>query len=128
MSKRINSKRKGKAGELELVAELKRLLDPQAYRSQQYSGKGEGASDVITPGMKMIHWECKRREQLNVHAAIEQAERDAHKTEGGSGLAVYPVVAWRKNNKPWLAVMRLDDLRDIASAVFLALASDECEL
>ena len=120
MSKRINSKAKGKAGELELVAELKRLLDPQAHRSQQYSGKGESSADVITPNVR-IHWECKRRQRLDVYEAIEQADADADEDK-------MPIVAWRKNGKPWLVVMPLDYLPQAATEVYLALASDECEL
>lgn len=104
MTQRKNSKRKGKEGELELAHKLQELGFPEARRSQQYSGTESTADVVGAPG---LHIECKRVEQLNIYNAIEQAKRDA----GESGDK--PIVMHRKNAKPWLATMYLDDFVDI---------------
>ena len=92
----MNSKRKGKAGELELSKELKKY-GYEARRGQQYNGlEGE---DVI--GLPNIHIECKRVEKLNISNAMEQAKADAKDK--------LPAVFHRKNREKWLVTMELDD-------------------
>lgn len=92
------SKRKGKVGELELAAELRKLGWLGVRRGQQYNGlEGE---DVV--GIDGIHIECKRCEKFSIYEAVEQAQRDA-------GDKV-PIVFHRRNRKPWLAVIPLDQL------------------
>lgn len=94
----MNSRQKGKAGELE----LSRILREHGYsarRGQQYSGIA-GDADVI--GIPGVHIECKRVESLNIHAAIAQAVRDAREGE-------IPIVVHRKNRTEWLVTMRLED-------------------
>lgn len=105
---------KGKRGERELAKELARLFGVEARRGRQYQGSPE-SPDVVAdiPG---THWECKRAEKLSVYAAVEQAAADA-------GDAV-PVVAHRRSNKPWLAIMRLDDLPRLAVQLYLTAARD----
>ncbi|KHO62685.1 hypothetical protein THYS13_07480 [Thermoanaerobacter sp. YS13] len=93
----MNSKRKGKRGELEL-AQLLREYGYDTRRGQQYSGI-EG-KDVI--GLPHIHIECKRVERLNVYEAVRQAVRDAKEGEK-------PAVFWRRNREDWLVTMRLED-------------------
>jgi len=93
----LNSKRKGKRGELELAKKL-REYGYNCRRGQQYSGI-EG-KDVV--GLPHIHIECKRVEKLNIYEAIRQATRDAKVTEK-------PAVFWRKNRENWLVIMRLED-------------------
>lgn len=100
MKKKINSRAKGAAGERELAAELNRLFGTKARRGQQYSGI-EG-QDVV--GFEGIHVESKRVQQLNLHNAMEQAVRDS------KGQKV-PAVFHRKNHKPWLVTIQLDDLQ-----------------
>lgn len=56
----------------------------------------------LWPGGTAFHVECKRAERFNAYAAMEQAQHDAN------GHAV-PVVMHRRNRKPWLVVMRLQD-------------------
>lgn len=94
----MNSRNKGAAGERELAAKL-REYGYQCRRGQQYSG-ANGDADVI--GLPGVHIECKRVEKLNLYDAMEQAVRDAKNGET-------PVVFHRKNNKGWLATLRLDD-------------------
>ena len=74
MGKKINSKRKGVAGERELARKL-REYGYDCRRGQQYSGI-EGEDVVGLPG---IHIECKRVERLNIYDAMDQAKRDSLK-------------------------------------------------
>lgn len=92
----MNSRSKGKRGELELAKEL-RKYGFDARRGVQYKG-GQDSPDVI--GLPGIHIECKRVEALNIYHAVEQAEHDA-----GQNV---PVVMHRKNNQKWLVTMSLD--------------------
>ena len=94
----INSRRKGKAGELELSKKLKEY-GYKTRRGQQYSG-ANGDADVV--GLNNIHIECKRVEKLNLEDAVTQSVKDARKGET-------PVVMHRKNHKEWLVTMRLID-------------------
>ena len=96
----MNSKKKGKRGELELVHKLNDLgFDTR--RTAQYNGKETGSlADLV--GIDGVHIECKRNEQLNIIEAMEQATRDAHEGET-------PMVFHRKNNKPWMVTMYLSD-------------------
>ena len=93
----INSRTKGAAGERELA----NILKEHGYdtrRGQQYCG-ANGDADVV--GLKNIHVECKRVEHLNLDLAMEQSRSDARANE-------IPIVAHRKNRKPWLVTMDLD--------------------
>ena len=94
----MNSKRKGKSGELE-VSRILRGYGYDTRRGQQYSGIN-GDADVV--GLPGIHIEVKRREKLNIYDAIDQSKRDAKQGE-------FPSVFHRKNNCEWLVTMRLDD-------------------
>ena len=96
----VNSKQKGKRGELELVRKLKEY-GFGTRRSVQYNGKADaGQADLV--GLDGIHIECKRTERLNLYDAMTQAKHDA---KGGA----LPTVFHRKNNCNWLVVMELDD-------------------
>lgn len=95
----INSRAKGKKGELEL-SKILREFGYEARRSVQYCG-ANGDADVV--GIPGIHIECKRVERLNLDEAMAQSERDAKK-DGGT-----PVVIHRKNRKPWRVTMNLED-------------------
>ena len=94
----INSRSKGKRGELELSKVL-REHGFEARRSQQYCGAA-GDSDVI--GVPGWHIECKRVQNLNVQNALKQAINDSK----GETL---PVVCHRKDRGEWMATMRLED-------------------
>ena len=93
----MNSKRKGKRGELELAKKLQEY-GFNTRRGQQYSGLG--GDDVV--GLEGIHIECKRVERLNVYDAMKQACKDAEADE-------LPAVFWRKNKEQWLVTMALCD-------------------
>ena len=94
----MNSRRKGKNGELE-IAKILRSYGYDTRRGQQYSGANGDADVVGVPG---VHLEIKRVEKLNIDNAMEQSIRDALEDET-------PVVMHRKNGKKWLVTMRLDD-------------------
>ena len=93
----INSKRKGKVGELELVKEIEKH-GYSARRGQQYDGLGR--ADVI--GLIGVHTECKRVQALNIDKAMEQAIKDKKMGE-------IPTVFHRKNGKDWLVTMGIED-------------------
>lgn len=90
----INSRDKGKRGELEVAEILRDNGFPNARRGQQYKG-GVESPDVV--GMDGIHLEVKRREATEVWGWLEQAEADA-----GDEI---PVVVHRKNGKKWIAIL-----------------------
>lgn len=98
----MNSRQKGKRGELEL-AKVLREAGYDTRRGQQYSG-ASGDADVV--GLPGIHIECKRVEQLNIEKALQQSERDAKPGE-------IPVVMHRANGTKWKATLRLDDFLEI---------------
>ena len=95
----INSKQKGKAGELELVHKLQQL-GFETRRTAQYNGKENGSlADLV--GIDGAHIECKRVENLNLQKAMEQAIRDSKEGE-------VPMVFHRKNRKGWLVTMPIE--------------------
>ena len=98
----INSREKGKKGELELSHLLKKL-GFNTRRSVQYSGANGDADVVGVPG---LHIECKRVERLNIHEAMQQSRRDARGDE-------IPVVMHRKNRTSWLVTLDLMDFVDL---------------
>ena len=93
----MNSRAKGKRGELEL-AKFLRGWGYDARRGQQYSGANGDADVVGVPG---LHIECKRVEQLNIENALKQAEHDA--PDG-----IIPIVFHRKNGEDWKVTLRAD--------------------
>ena len=93
------SQRKGAAGERELAA----LLSAAGYECQRGGSLSFGEiPDVL--GLPGIHIECKRVEKLNVGEAMEQAIRDSDRMLDGM-----PALFHRRNRKPWLVTMRLED-------------------
>ena len=98
----MNSRDKGKRGELELAGKL-RHYGFDARRGQQYCG-ANGDADVV--GLIGIHIECKRVEHLNLYDAISQAKHDVKIEE-------LPAVFHRKNNCKWLVTMELGDWMEL---------------
>ena len=103
MAKRIDSKAKGKRGELEWA----RLCRSEGYtdsrRTNQFCGNTGDASDCV--GLPGIHQEVKRVERLHLADAMAQAIRDAEAAGNGD----IPIVAHRANNEPWFVTMRASD-------------------
>lgn len=96
--KRINSRSKGKAGELEF-AKLLQSRGVTARRGQQFAG-GTDSPDVVS-NYTDVHFEVKRTESGNLYKWLEQAVRDAP--------AKLQVVAHRKNSKDWVAIVPMKD-------------------
>lgn len=100
----VNSKQKGKRGELEFCTYL-RERGIAARRGQQFSGSPD-SPDVVSD--LPVHWEIKYTEKLRIYPAIEQAKADC----GG----VMPVVAHRASRKRWLAILDMDDFLRLFNA------------
>lgn len=100
----INSKRKGKTGELEFTKFAKEQSGETVRRTAQYNGKElDSKADVV--GLPGVHVEVKRVENLNVDKALEQATRDVGENKDND----FPIVAHRKNQKKWKVTMYADD-------------------
>lgn len=105
----INSKRKGKSGELEICRVLKQY-GFDCRRSVQYNGKADdGQADIV--GLKNIHAEIKRVERLNLYDAMAQAIHDSKDGE-------LPAVFHRKNHSEWLVSMRLQEWVELYKEYF----------
>ena len=98
----MNSRNKGKRGELE-VAHLLKEYGYDARRSQQYAGINNDADVVGLPG---IHIEVKRVEKLNLNNAMAQSIRDAREGEK-------PIVMHRTNREPWKVTMLFTDFMEM---------------
>lgn len=97
----INSRQKGKAGELEAAHVLNALLPrAQARRSQQYRGTEDGA-DLVAEGLPNLWLESKRVQRLNLDAVMKVSKEQC----GG----LHPVILHRKNHGEWLVTLRLED-------------------
>lgn len=104
----INSRAKGKRGELEIAHLLREYGYDDARRTAQYCGNTGDASDVV--GLPNIHIEVKRVERLNIEKAMAQSSRDARDGE-------MPVVMHRKDRHPWLVTMAMGDFMEMYSKV-----------
>ena len=93
-----SSQRKGAQGERELAELLHEALGVDTKRGAIPYG---GSADV--EGLPLVHIECKRVENLSLYKAFEQSVRDAAKT------GEIPTVFHRRNRKPWLVVMSIND-------------------
>ena len=111
------SREKGKRGEREAASEVARLFGVWSRRGCQFSGTPD-SPDIVT-GLQGIHFEVKRCESLRIYEAVAQAVQDA-----GENI---PVVLFRSNRNPWLAILRLDDLpRLMQYGEFLHEKTDGC--
>ena len=99
----MNSKRKGKAGELEWCKFCREHGFEAVRRTAQFCGNTGEAADCV--GLCGSHQEVKRVEKLNIHEAMAQAEHDAEAESKGN----MPIVAHRRNNTKWLVTMRAED-------------------
>lgn len=97
---KINSKRKGKRGELECAALLSDLFGLTVRRGVQYHG-GPDSPDLL--GLDGVHVEVKWVEKLNIYEAINQSVRDAGENE-------IPIVVHHRNRDLTLVTCRLVDL------------------
>ena len=108
VTKRKNSRQKGKRGELDAADALRRLFSWTARRTQQFKGTSD-SSDVEVAETPDAFWEVKREERLNVFKAMDTAVAEA-----GPKL---PVLMHRRNRTGWLVTVRLTDLVRLAEVV-----------
>ena len=101
----MNSRRKGKTGELALVRKLKEY-GYDVRRSQQYAGINHDA-DVV--GIDGMHIECKYT--ANGHGSayewLDQAMRD--KRPGEIPVVMHKKVSKEYRGNEWIVTMQLDD-------------------
>lgn len=98
----MNSKRKGKRGELYVVNKFKEY-GYECNRTAQFKGNTGRADDV--EGIDYIHIEVKFVESLNISKAMEQAVRDCL----ASNRQAFPAVFHKKSREDLLVTMRFDD-------------------
>ena len=96
----MNSRAKGKTGELEAAHYLADLFKLPVRRGQQFRG---GADSPDVAGLRGLHVEVKRVEKLNLDTALEQSARE-------SGTDEVPLVLHRSNRKRWKLTFYADDL------------------
>ena len=116
----INSREKGKKGEIE-ISHILQGYGYETRRGQQFSG-ANGDADVV--GLPGIHLEIKRVERLNIDKALEQSIRDTYADELKQGTDLIPVVMHRSNSDRkkdstkgiWKVTLRLEDFMKLYQA------------
>jgi len=99
-----SERRKGAAGELEVVALLQARGWPRAHRN--FASGSAGGGDVAQ-GPEGVVIEVKRhRGRLDLPKAIRQVKAAA----GDHDL---PIVAHRRDGEPWRATLPLEDLLEL---------------
>ena len=91
--KPVNSRAKGKRGELEFAHALTALGYP-ATRGQQRKG-GEDSPDVICEGLSWVHWEVKFMATCQMFSPAQVAQWEAQATRDCG--TKHPVIAHRWN-------------------------------
>lgn len=98
----INSKHKGKKGELYVVNRFKEN-GYECNRTAQFKGNTGRADDI--EGIDYIHAEVKFVEKLNLSEAMNQAIRD----NLASDRQAFPTVFHKKNYQELMVTMRFSD-------------------
>lgn len=109
----VNSRRKGKRGELE-VSKLLQTFGFSARRGQQFKGTPDSPDVVGFPG---FHVEVKMVEKLNVEDALAVCERTSHPDD-------IPVLFHRRKRKRWRVTLSADDFLLLVSKANLDPYSD----
>lgn len=106
----INSRSKGKRGELDLCRALREVMGWTVRRSQQFCGKA-GDADLLVDEAPDLFVECKLVQKLNVPAVMRVAVEQAK--------GQLPLLCHRRDREEWLVTLRLSDLprlRELLSA------------
>ena len=98
----MNSKKKGKRGELYVVNKFKEY-GYECNRTAQFKGNTGRADDI--EGIDYIHAEVKFVEKLNLSEAMNQAIRDSLASDRNA----MPTVFHKKNYEELMVTMRFDD-------------------
>jgi len=115
----VNSRQKGKRGELELCQSLRELFGWDVQRAVQYNGNA-GDSDLIIKQVPEIFVECKRVQSLNLSKAMEIAVSQAGKK--------LPLIFHRKDREEWMVTLPLKDLLSAARILATAARATQPEL
>jgi hypothetical protein len=102
----INSRGKGKRGELEFAELLRETGFPSARRGCQFKG-GPDSSDIDCVELPHVHFEVKRTEKGNPYGWLQQARADCPNS------ARIPVVAHRRNGLDRIAILDMRTLLDL---------------
>lgn len=109
----LNSRRKGKTGELEAAQFLRELFGWTTRRTQQFAANANADSADLrveqTPG---LWWEVKRVERLNVPKTMRVAASQCGRRT--------PVLMHRPSRSDWLITIRLTDLPSLVHAYQVA--------
>lgn len=106
---KINSKKKGKRGELEVTSLLKKF-GFNAHRSVQYCGATGDAPDVVVEGLP-LHIEVKRTERFS-WKYYAQAVNDSKKSRDT------PVVFYRQSYQPWMVMLSAEDFLELCKKLY----------
>lgn len=116
---KINSKKKGNKGELEVV-HLFEDFGFSAERTQQFCGNSGEAADIKVKELPGFHIESKRVEKFNLYAAYDQVKRDRGPDKD------YGVIFHRRNRKPMVAIMDAEEFLELLTIVRgVVLSSDQ---
>ena len=103
----INSKQKGKRGELEVAHAFQRY-GFEANRTAQFRGNTGQAPDVEIKNAN-LHVEVKFQNRMQLYNWMEQAWNDCDAEDKGN----IPIVVHKANNKPMLVSMHFDDFMEM---------------
>lgn len=95
----INSRAKGKRGELEFIERHLVEYWPEAKRNLDQFGADK--RDIIE--VAGCHFQCKRVEKLNFWKGFTQAKTEAAEHD-------IPILAARRNYSPWLCTLEASEL------------------
>ena len=103
----MNSRQKGKRGELDAVHSIRQHLSlgEEVIRSAQANGKY--SADIL--GIEGLHIEVKRKAYIASEKALKQAERDC-----GEDI---PMALMRQDRGEWFVQVRLADVVEFAKRV-----------
>ena len=111
----INSRDKGKRGELEAAKAWEEIFGVEMRRSQQFCGRSDESAAII--GQPGVSFEVKRVARINVQRIVAKAVEDA-----AAGRVA--VVLHRGDHQPWLVSLQLEDLPDLVATLFQTLADN----
>ena len=108
----MNSRSKGKRGELEFASYLKKFqmedgTPVEARRGVQFGCGSVNNPDVISS--LPVHWEVKRTNRLRLIDSVNQAVID-------SAGAKPPIVAFKANHQNWIAILPMEDMMNFLGA------------
>lgn len=102
--KKINSKRKGKTGELEVVNYWKGIF-PDAHRHLEFQVReAESGVDVVLDKYNQIQVKIGKQVPKTIYDFISQTKEE-------SGIIKW--VQCRRNKEKWLVILRAEDLLEL---------------